>query len=78
MGSGKFGDVYLCKHKATGMIFALKKIFKSVIQEYKMEAQFTLLLKILYALDHPNIVKLYTHFCDDYHIFLLMEYIEGG
>jgi serine/threonine protein kinase len=23
-------------------------------------------------------VKLYTHFDDDYHVFLLMEYVEGG
>ena len=29
-------------------------------------------------MDHPNIVKLYTHFEDEYHVFLLMEYIEGG
>jgi serine/threonine protein kinase len=35
-------------------------------------------LKLLYLLDHPNIVKLYGHFSDEYHIFLLMEYIEGG
>lgn len=35
-------------------------------------------LKILYYLNHPNVVKLYAHFTDDYHIFLLMEYVEGG
>lgn len=29
-------------------------------------------------MDHPNIVKLYAHFSDEYHIFLLMEYAEGG
>jgi len=29
-------------------------------------------------MDHPNIIKLYGHFCDEYHVFLLMEYIEGG
>jgi serine/threonine protein kinase len=78
VGSGKFGDVYLCKHKRTGMLFALKKIFKSVIREYRMEEQFALELKILYHLDHPNIVKLYSHFSDEYHVFLLMEYLEGG
>jgi serine/threonine protein kinase len=32
VGSGKYGEVYLCRHKATGMIFALKKIFKSTIR----------------------------------------------
>lgn len=29
-------------------------------------------------LDHPNIIKLYGHFDDEYHIFLLLEYAEGG
>lgn len=46
------------------MLFAIKKVFKSVIKEYKMEAQFALELKIMYSLDHPNIVKLYAHFAD--------------
>jgi serine/threonine protein kinase len=29
LGEGKFGDVYLCKHKATQMIYAIKIILKS-------------------------------------------------
>lgn len=42
--------------------------------------QFTQELKIHYTLSNsnPNITKLYTHFHDEYHIFLLMEYIEDG
>lgn len=59
-------------------MFALKKIFKSTILEYNMVTQFTRELKIHYKLDHPNVIKLYTHFDDEYHIFLLMEYAEGG
>ena len=43
-----------------------------------MIEQFTRELKIHYRLNHPNIIKLYTHFDDEYHIFLLMEYSEGG
>lgn len=78
MGSGKFGDVFQCRHKRTGALFALKKIFKSTILEYRMVDQFTEELKIHYKLSHPNIVKLYTHFEDQYHVFLLMEYIDGG
>ena len=78
VGSGKFGDVFLCEHKTTRTIYALKKIFKSTINEYNMIEQFTRELRIHYELDHPNIIKLYTHFDDEYHIFLLMEYAEGG
>ena len=31
VGSGKFGDVFMCIHKKTNTVFALKKIFKSTI-----------------------------------------------
>jgi serine/threonine protein kinase len=78
IGSGKFGDVHVCRHKATKWVFALKKILKSTILQYKMMNQFINELKIQYRLDHPNIVKLYAHFSDEYHIFLLMEYAPGG
>lgn len=78
LGSGKFGDVYQAMHKATGMLFAIKKIFKSTIMEYDMIDQFTRELKIHYTLNYPNIIKLYTHFDDEYHVFLVMEYGEGG
>lgn len=40
--------------------------------------QFILELKIHYQLNHPHIIKLYTHFHDEYHIFLLMEYADSG
>lgn len=30
-------------------------------------------IKIQMFLDHPNLVKLYAHFHDDYNIYLLME-----
>ncbi len=41
VGSGKFGDVHICRHRETGLMFALKKIFKSTILEYNMIDQFT-------------------------------------
>lgn len=43
-----------------------------------MEEQFATELKIHYSLSHPNIVKLYGHFEDEYHIFLMMEYACDG
>ena len=43
-----------------------------------MVKQFATELKIQYRLNHPNIVKLYAHFDDEYHVFLLMEYAPEG
>ena len=42
-----------------------------------MIKQFSRELKIHYMLNHPNI-KLYGHFEDECHVFLLMEYAEEG
>lgn len=62
IGSGKFGDVFMCEHKKTGFVCAIKKILKSTLKEYGMEDQFIKELKIHYSLNHPNVVKLYSHF----------------
>ena len=43
-----------------------------------MVEQFIKELKIHYFLNNANIIKLYGFFEDDYHVFLLMEYAEGG
>jgi serine/threonine protein kinase len=42
-----------------------------------MQDQLLIELKILSIIDHPNIVKAYESFTDDYHYFILMEYIQG-
>jgi len=41
---------------------AIKKILKSTLIEYNMVDQFIKELKIHYGLNHPNVIKLYTHF----------------
>ena len=60
-------------HKKTGVVCAIKKIFKSTIREYGMQQQLLQEIKIHYFLEHPNIVQLWAHFDDQYHIFLVME-----
>lgn len=35
-------------------------------------------IKIMYTLNHPNIVKLYSHYEDDLHITLILEFAERG
>lgn len=35
-------------------------------------------VEVLTSIDHPNIVKIYEFFEDDAHIYIVMEYLEGG
>lgn len=77
LGWGKFSDVYLCMHKQTRTIYAVKTMLKSVISEYGMEAQIEQEYRIQARLDHPNIIRSYAKFEDEFHHFILMEYFHG-
>lgn len=35
-------------------------------------------VEVLTSIDHPNIVKIYEFFEDESHIYIVMEYLEGG
>lgn len=78
MGDGKFGKVFPCRHKHSGVLFALKEIQKDVIKSNKMENQLAWEIKLQSFFHHPNIVKLYGFFADKNKIYLLMEYMEEG
>jgi serine/threonine protein kinase len=62
------------KVKATGKEYALKEIDKRSIKRTGMERQVTNEIKIMYSLDHENIIKLYNHFEDEINCSLLMEF----
>ena len=77
LGHGAFGKVRLYRDRNyKDLLFAIKTLKKEGIPEY----QFNLLkseVSILSDLDHPNIVKYFGTFEDDYYIHILMEYLKG-
>ena len=76
LGEGKFGVVYQAIHKATGWLFALKKIPKDMIKSHLMIDQFVLELKLQTFLKHENILGLFHFFDDQTSIYLVLEYME--
>ena len=40
LGKGKFGEVFLARHREVGFVVAIKKIVKSKVVEFKMVDQF--------------------------------------
>lgn len=62
--------------KTTGRKYALKEIDKASIRKSRMEKQVANETKIMYSLDHENIIKLYNHFEDEKNVYLLMEYAD--
>ncbi|KAJ2778591.1 spindle assembly checkpoint kinase [Coemansia javaensis] len=78
LGKGKFGRAYLAREKNTNYICALKVLFKSELQESKIEKQLRREVEIQTHLRHPHILRLYGYFHDEKRIYLILEYAARG
>jgi len=78
LGIGSFGKVCLVKHKKTKAEYALKIINKLDKINQEDKAYFNREVEIMYKLNHPNIIKLYSHFEDNNNCYILMQYIPKG
>ena len=78
IGNGTFGSVWKVRHKTTNEIYAIKVINKENIIKQNMTEQIKKEIEIMYKLDHPHIIKLYSHFEDDEDFCLIMEYASRG
>lgn len=77
LGNGTFGKVRLYRDKfCKDMKFAIKTIKKEGISSYLRDCIIEE-VNILHELDHPNIVKYYETYEDDFYINLIMEYLSG-
>ena len=78
IGKGGFGSVWKVRHKITRQIFAIKVINKDSIVKQNMVEQTNREIEIMYKLDHPHIIKLYSHFEDDEDFCLIMQIASKG
>ena len=78
LGEGSFGKVYHVKHKKTGGIYAIKAIDKRNKNNQEGRPYFRREIEIMYKVNHPNIVRLFSHFEDDDYCYFVMEYISKG
>ena len=78
IGSGTFGKVYLGEHIPTQSPLAIKVLDKSKIQDRSDFERVCRELKISQTILHPHLVQLYDMLETENHIFLIMEYLEGG
>ncbi|BBM82905.1 serine/threonine protein kinase [Candidatus Uabimicrobium amorphum] len=75
LGYGGMGEVYLAEQQDLERLVALKIIYKTMqidfIERFKREA------KIAAALQHPNIVNIYSIGEEKDFFYIAMEYVEG-
>ena len=74
IGTGAFGTVRLCIHKATRQTRACK-ILKKATQDIKALQEE---VEILSKLSHPNIMQLYEVYNDKTNFYIVSEFCQGG
>lgn len=74
LGEGAFGVVHECRIRATGQTVAVKMIDLLEADRVEIENE----LRILCALDHPNVVKCHDIFREECFICIVMDKFVGG
>ncbi|KAL0272720.1 UNVERIFIED_CONTAM: hypothetical protein PYX00_005583 [Menopon gallinae] len=75
IGRGKFGTVYKCQEKATGLRLAAKFVATSRKEDKRnVERE----IDIMRSLQHPRLIQLYDAFERDKTTVVVLELIEGG
>ncbi|KAJ2487328.1 spindle assembly checkpoint kinase, partial [Coemansia sp. RSA 2320] len=78
LGKGKFGRAYLARERRNNFICAIKIMYKSELEESKIEKQLRREVEIQTHLRHPNILRLYAYFHDEKRVYLVLEYAARG
>jgi len=78
LGAGKFGSVYIARHRATGFLFALKVLDKKQLIKHRVEHQLRREIEIQSHCRHVNILRLYNFFHDEKRVYLMLEMAPGG
>ncbi|KAJ3693901.1 hypothetical protein LUZ60_009381 [Juncus effusus] len=78
IGKGAFGEVRLCREKATGQTYAMKKLKKSEMIRRGQVEHVKSERNLLAEVESEFIVKLYCSFQDEEFLYLIMEYLPGG
>jgi serine/threonine protein kinase len=77
----QFGEPLLCRHKASGVLYVLKKIRKSRSGDFgaiELSESWESEVANMKAVTSPNVVELYGTITDRLYVYLVMEYCKKG
>jgi serine/threonine protein kinase len=78
LGTGAAGAVFKAKQQGMDRAVAVKVLHQSALSDREHVARFFREAKVISALSHPNIVKVYAvGMADDRQPYMVMDYIEG-
>ncbi len=77
LGVGGMGQVYSVRNVISGRVEAIKVLLPDFDAEAEVASRFTVEIRTLAALDHPNIAQLRTAFEYENQLVMVMEFVEG-
>jgi CRP-like cAMP-binding protein len=80
VGSGMFATIKVCKHKESGVFYALKCQSKALLSSHNLQDNVSKEISNHRSCSgsSPCIVKLYGVFQDKFNVYHALEYLEGG
>jgi serine/threonine-protein kinase len=77
LGAGGMGRVYKVRNVISDRIEAMKVLLPDLAGQQDLAARFLREIKVLAALNHPNVAGLRTALTVDNQLVMIMEYVEG-
>jgi eukaryotic-like serine/threonine-protein kinase len=77
LGDGGMGKVFRVRHLISDRMEAMKVLLAASSANQEMLDRFTREIRVLAALNHPNIAGLRTAFHHEEQLVMIMEYVEG-
>jgi serine/threonine-protein kinase len=78
IGRGSMGVVYRAVHVATRTPVAVKVLLEALTADGSFVTRFTREAKAVMAMNHPNIIRVYSHDQQGEHLYFVMEYFPGA
>ena len=77
LGDGGMCQVFRVRHLISDRVEAMKVLLSASSSNQDMLDRFTLEIRVLAGLNHPNIAALHTAFRHDNQLVMIMEYVDG-
>src|SRR5262249_34140730 len=77
LGRGGMGSVYRVRHVISDRVEAMKVLLPDLVGREDLAARFQREIKVLAALDHPNIAQLRTALKLENQLVMIMEFVKG-
>lgn len=76
-GFGSFSKVFLAEHILTGQLRCIKKMNKNDLTDTE-QVDVLSEIQLLKEIDHPNVMKIFEYYEDEYYMYIVSEYYAGG